>query len=94
MADKVINKLLKTKLEEKNGSWIDELPGEMWAYSTSHKTTIGETPFTLAFGHETVMLAEIGVTMHRTEHFDESENNDQICLNLDLPASKRVLTYQ
>lgn len=94
MADKVINKLLKTKLEEKNGSWIDELLGELWAYSTSHKTTIGETPFALAFGHETVMLVEIRVTMHRTEHFDESKNNDQICLNLDLPASKRVLAYQ
>lgn len=64
VANKVINKLLKTKLEEKNGAWIDELPGVLWAYNTSHKTATRETPFALAFGHEAVMLTEIGVTTH------------------------------
>lgn len=64
MANKVINKLLKTKLEEKNGAWIDELPGVLCAYNTSHKTTTRETPFALAFGHKEVMLIEIGVTTH------------------------------
>ena len=43
----------------------------------------GETLFALAFGHETVVPMEIGVAMHRTNHFDEYENNDQMCLNLN-----------
>ncbi|KAH9768959.1 hypothetical protein KPL71_011812 [Citrus sinensis] len=67
---------------------------------TTHKTVTGETPFALAFGHEAVVPMEIGTTTHRIDHFDEHENNDQMCLNLDLltkkreQASKRSATYQ
>ena len=38
--------------------------------------------------------------MHRINHFDDQENNDQMCLNLDLltekreQASKRSAAYQ
>lgn len=100
VANKVIKRLLKTRLGEKNGAWVDELPEVLWAYKTSHKTAIGETLFALAFGHEAVVPAEIEATTHRTKHFDEHDNNDQICLNLDLLtekrelASKRSATYQ
>lgn len=67
---KVIKKLLKTRLGEKKGAWVDELPGELWAYKTSYKTATGETPFALAFGHEVIVHVEISATTHRTEHFD------------------------
>lgn len=90
-ANNVIKKLLKIKLGEKNGVWVDELPGELWAYRTSHKTATEETPFALAFGHEAVVPAEIEVTTHRIEHFKESENNEQMCLNFDSLAEKREL---
>lgn len=42
-ANKVIKKPLKTKLGEKKDTWVDELPGVLWAYKTSHKTTTRET---------------------------------------------------
>ena len=67
---------------------------------TTHKIATGETPFALAFGHEAVVPVKIGTTMHRTDHFNEQENNDQMCLNLDLltekreQASKRSAFYQ
>ncbi|XP_024039207.1 uncharacterized protein LOC112097847 [Citrus clementina] len=70
-ANKVVKKLLKTRLGEKKGAWVDELPGVLWAYRTTHKTATGETPFALAFGHEAVVPAEIGVGTHRTEYFNE-----------------------
>ena len=31
-ANKLIKKLLKTRLGEKKGAWVDELPGVLWAY--------------------------------------------------------------
>ncbi|XP_024036827.1 uncharacterized protein LOC112096866 [Citrus clementina] len=65
-ANKVIKKLLKTRLGEKNGAWVDELPGVLWAYRITHKTATGETLFALAFGHEAVIPAEIGVGTYRT----------------------------
>ncbi|XP_024036873.1 uncharacterized protein LOC112096894 [Citrus clementina] len=67
---------------------------------TTHKTATGETPFALAFGHEAVVPAEVGTTTHRTDHFNEQENDEQICLNLDLlmemreQAAERSVTYQ
>ncbi len=99
-ANKVIKKLLKTRLSEKKGAWVDELVRVLWAYRTSHKTATGETSFVLAFRHEAVVTSEIGTTIHQTDHFDENENNEQICLNLDLLiekrelASKRAVAYQ
>lgn len=99
-ANKVIKRLLKTRLGEKNGAWVDELPEVLWAYKMSHKIATGETLFALAFGHEAVVPAEIEATTHRTKHFNERDNNDHVYLNMDLltekreVASKRLATYQ
>lgn len=98
--NKVIKKLLKTRLGEKKGAWVVELPGVLWAYITSHKTATGEISFALAFRHKAVVTVKIGTTTHQTKHFDKNENNEQICLNLDLLtekrelASKRAVAYQ
>ena len=64
--NKVIKKLLKTRLGEKKGAWVDEHPRVLWPYQTTHKTATGETPFALAFGHEAVIPIVIGVGTHWT----------------------------
>ena len=76
-------------LGEKKGAWVDELPGVLWAYKTSHKIATGEILFALAIGHEFVVPVEIRAATHRSEHFDEHENNDKICLNLNLLTEMR-----
>ncbi|KAK4386278.1 Retrovirus-related Pol polyprotein from transposon [Sesamum angolense] len=38
----------------------EELPGVLWAYQTTLRTTIGETPFCLVYGSEEVITIEIG----------------------------------
>ena len=88
-ANKIIKRLLKNRLVAKKCTWVDELPGVLWAYMTTHKTAIGKTPFALAFGYEAVVPIELGTTMHQTDHFDERENNDQMYLNLDLLTERR-----
>lgn len=75
-ANKTIKKLLKTRLGEKKGIWVDELLGVLWPYRTTHKTAIGENPFALAFEHEAVVPVEIGMGTHRTEYFDEEKNKE------------------
>ena len=91
---------MKTRLGAKKRAWVDELPGVLWAYRTTHKTTTGKTPFALAFRYKVVVPVKIWVTTHRTDHFDEQKNNDQIWLNLYLltekreQASKRSAAYQ
>lgn len=86
---------------EKNGAWVDELPGVLWVYRTTHKTATRETSFVLAFDHEVVVPAEIKIGIHRIKYFDEEQNDDKMCLNLDLLEEKRkkkaswkVIEYQ
>ena len=93
-------KLIKARLEGENGAWLEELPGVLWAYWTTAKISIGETPFKLAFSIEVVILVEVGLSSLRRAHYDEGSNNDELRLNLDcLPevrdeANLRMTRYQ
>ena len=82
-------KLIKARLEGAKGTWPEELPGVLWAYRTTARTPIGETPFKLAFDIEVVSPAEIGVSSLRQAHYDEGTNNDELRLNLDCLAEVR-----
>ena len=65
------------------GAWLEELPSVLWAYRTTTRTFIVETPLNLTYGTEAVILVEIGLTSPRMEFFDEHINDDQLKLNLD-----------
>ncbi|XP_070054357.1 uncharacterized protein [Nicotiana tomentosiformis] len=58
--NKVIINNLKKRLEESKGKWPEALPGVLWAYQTIAKTGTGETPFSLVYGAEALILVEIG----------------------------------
>lgn len=62
----IINK--KIPASDTKGEWVEELPGVLWAYRTTVKTPMSETPFTLAFRSEAVDLVEVGLPKHRTSH--------------------------
>ncbi|KAI9153391.1 hypothetical protein LWI28_010675 [Acer negundo] len=47
--NKTIKKLLKKKLQQKKGLWVEELPNVLWAYRTTRKTATWETPYSLVF---------------------------------------------
>lgn len=49
-----------------------------------------ETPFILALGVDTVILAEIRIPFHRKAHFNEEENISFITADFNLPAEKRA----
>ena len=69
---------LRTKLDESKGKWAEELPGVLWAYHTTARTTTQETPFNLVFGTEAVIPVEIGLPTMRVDFYDESRNPDQL----------------
>nr|XP_023913452.1 uncharacterized protein LOC112025030 [Quercus suber] len=76
-------KIINARLVGVKGACPEELPSVLWAYRTTTRTFIGETPFNLSYGMEAVILIEIGLTSPRMEFFDEHSNNDQLMLNLD-----------
>ncbi|XP_070007272.1 uncharacterized protein LOC142165500 [Nicotiana tabacum] len=58
--NKVIINNLKKRLEESKGRWPEVLPGVLWAYRTTTKTSTGERPFSLVYGVEALIPVEIG----------------------------------
>ena len=48
------------------------------------KTPTGETPFNLTFGTEVVIPVEVGLTTFKAITFDESRNDEELKVNLDL----------
>jgi len=86
-ANKVILHGLQKKLDDAKGEWAEELYGILWLIRTIEETTIGETPFMLAFGSEVVLPVEIALHTHHLTTFQEELNNVALREALDLLSS-------
>ncbi|GJY13761.1 reverse transcriptase domain-containing protein [Tanacetum coccineum] len=80
---------IKARLDERSRDWIEELPHVLWAHRTMIKSSNGETPFSLTYGTEAVIPAEIGMPTLRTAEIDQAKNNEALGINLDLIEEKR-----
>ncbi|GKE42018.1 reverse transcriptase domain-containing protein [Tanacetum coccineum] len=80
---------IKSRLDERSKDWIEELPHVLWAHRTMIKSSNGETPFSLTYGTEAVIPAEIGMSTLRTAELDQANNNEALGINLDLIEEKR-----
>ncbi|XP_072072016.1 uncharacterized protein [Arachis hypogaea] len=59
-ANKIILQGLKKQLDQKKGSWVDELASVFWSYRTTPQSSTGEMPFPLTYGVDVVIPVEIG----------------------------------
>ncbi|XP_035548685.1 uncharacterized protein LOC118349199 [Juglans regia] len=82
--NKTIMGILKNKVGEKKGVWADELPKILWAYKTTPNTSIGETPFSLAYKTEAMIQVEVGIPRHKKLNFDVDENGRKLEEHLNL----------
>ncbi|GJY31040.1 reverse transcriptase domain-containing protein [Tanacetum coccineum] len=80
---------IKARLGEGNKNWVEELPHVLWAHHTMIKSSHGDTPFSLTYGTEAVIPAEIGMPTYRTAAVDAVHNDEELRLNLDLLEEKR-----
>ncbi|XP_071712219.1 uncharacterized protein [Rutidosis leptorrhynchoides] len=76
-----IIKGIEKRLGKCRKGWVDELPLVLWAHRTTPKRSNGETPYSLAYGTEAVLLAEIQVLTERTANNENNEENLRV--NLD-----------
>ncbi|GKA40300.1 reverse transcriptase domain-containing protein [Tanacetum coccineum] len=90
-ANKSLMHGLKARLGRERLDWVDELPNILWAHHTMLKTSNGETPFSLTYGSEAVIPAEIGMPTYRTIHFNEAQNEEEMRLTLDLSQRRREM---
>ena len=87
--NKVIVNRLKERLDVAKGKWVEELPHVLWTYRTTPCRSTGETPFSMIYGAEAVILLETGFPTSRTSSFNPSDNDEQLIKSLDLIEEKR-----
>ncbi|XP_021999239.1 uncharacterized protein LOC110896105 [Helianthus annuus] len=81
---------IKKRLGREGLSWADELPHVLWAIRTMPKTSTRKTPFSLTYGTEAVIPAEVGIPTPLMR-LSQNDNEQQLCLNLDLAEERREL---
>jgi len=83
-ANRVLLKGLKRRLEKAKGTWAEDVPRIVWAYHTTPQSTTRETPFSLVYGSDTMILVEIQESSPCFQNFVAEESNDERKVNLDL----------
>ena len=64
----------------------------LWAYRTTKRSSIGETPFAMVYGTEAVIPTEIGLPLLRSDiTYIPDVNQNQLLLNLDLAEETRLI---
>ena len=81
--NKTVINIIKKRLEKAKGLWADKLPGVLWAYRTTAKTSTGETPFSLAYDTKAVIPVECGIPSARYMWLNEDSNRDLLNHSLD-----------
>ncbi|GKC02838.1 reverse transcriptase domain-containing protein, partial [Tanacetum coccineum] len=90
-ANKSLLRGIKTRLEKGGSAWAEEVPNVLWAHRTMKKTSNGETPFSLTYGTEAIIPAQIGMPTHRTSNVNEKTNDQELRLNLNLLDERREI---
>ncbi|GKD98950.1 reverse transcriptase domain-containing protein, partial [Tanacetum coccineum] len=83
-ANRSLGEGIKARLEARSKNWMEELPHVLWAYRTMIKSSNGDTQFSLTYGTEAIIPAEIGMPTLRTTEVDLVQNNEALEINLDL----------
>ena len=87
--NKVIVNGLKKRLDDAKGKWVEELPHVLWTYQTMPRRSIGETPFSITYGAETVIPLETEFPILRTSSFMLSCNDGLLEKSLNLIEERR-----
>ncbi|GJX90907.1 reverse transcriptase domain-containing protein [Tanacetum coccineum] len=87
-ANRSLGEGIKARLDARSKNWMEELPHVLWAHRTI-KSSNGDTPFSLTYGTEAVIPAEIGMPTLRIAEVDLVLNNEALGINLDLLEERR-----
>ncbi|RDX88963.1 Retrovirus-related Pol polyprotein, partial [Mucuna pruriens] len=79
VANRVILRGLRRRLEEAKGRWAEELPQVLWSYHTTPHSTTDETPFRLTYGSEAMI--------------PPPANEEELGTNLDLLPEVREIAH-
>ncbi|XP_042467301.1 uncharacterized protein LOC122050465 [Zingiber officinale] len=99
VTNREVLRILRVRLDHLGGSWVDELPGILWALRTTPKEGTGVMSFHLVYGGEAVVPVEVRIESDRVQNYD-ADNTERRQLELDLvdeaqaKAAIRLMTYR
>ncbi|GJS01663.1 reverse transcriptase domain-containing protein [Tanacetum coccineum] len=88
-ANRSLGEGIKARLGKDNKNWLEEISHVLWAHRTMIKSSNGDTPFSLTYGTEAVIPAEIGMPTFRTAEVDVAKNDEALEINLELLEERR-----
>ena len=80
---------LKKRLKDAKGRWAKELPNVLWAYWTTPRRSMRETPFSLTYEAKAVIPAEINLFSARVSGFTLANNSELMLKQLNLLEERR-----
>jgi transposase InsO family protein len=83
---------IKARLDKHKGRWVEELSHVLWAHRTTIKSSTGDTPFSLVYGTEAVIPAEIWMPTIRTAEVNITTNDEERRVDLNLLEERRERT--
>ncbi|KAL0355389.1 UNVERIFIED_CONTAM: Ribonuclease HI [Sesamum radiatum] len=93
VTNRTILQHLKTRLEGAKSSWVEELPGVLWVYRTTPRSSRGEIPFCLVNGTEAIIPVEVGEETQRVSQYDAASNQRERAFDLTMIEEKRDTAY-
>ncbi|KAL0303062.1 UNVERIFIED_CONTAM: hypothetical protein Sradi_6174300 [Sesamum radiatum] len=88
VTNRILLQGIKRRLERVGVNWAEELTSVLWAYRTIPRESTGESPFSLVYGTEAIIPAELGIPSHRVMNFSVECNE-----NLDLIEELREKAF-
>ncbi|XP_076937735.1 uncharacterized protein LOC143605542 [Bidens hawaiensis] len=73
---------IKKRLANHKSGWVDQLPHVLWAIRTHKNTSNAETPFSLTYGTEAMIPAEVGVPSPRVTLSNDNDAERRLDLML------------
>lgn len=80
---------MKKRLDQAGWNWVNEPNTVLWAYRTSSKEETGDTPFSLAYGTDAIILVEVGLNTSKIRAFPQPNNDETVREELDRVYEKR-----
>lgn len=81
---------MKKKHDDLKGKWAKELPKALWAYRMMSRTNMGETPLSMRYDIEAILLVEIETSTLWVVAYDENVNVEAMNIELDLLEEIRL----
>ena len=82
--NKAIVNGLKRMLEGAKGRWADEFPNVLWAYRATPRRSTGEILFSLTYGAEAVIPAEVNLYSALVSGFSLAKNSELMMKQLNM----------